>query len=320
MINKVCIVTGSTGVLGTSLIRKLLLDNEIFVVAITSRKELLQTQYSECNRIKVIEYTSFKENTKEYIKELFDEYPIKATYINLGFPRTSEVEKLSLALWEHERIIKNLIDTNLVDKIINISSQSVYNQKSLMIKSEETRVSPNSAYGLSKYSFERIVELYCVPNKQKYANIRLASLFSLELPERLINRQVKKAINTGNITVDKGNIFMSYLDIEDAADGIIAIITSKNFNSGTYNMGNEDIMSTYEIGNSIAKKVKTFLNREVELSINDSENIHSNGISCFKMKEAFLWEAANSMEYMIEQCILKYIIDVGVHSENNSCR
>src|SRR5699024_10134741 len=146
------LVSGASGLLGSELITQILENDKYKVIALTSKKETLTQMFEGNPNLKVLHIDNWVINLG--LNNQID------TLINCAFPRSSKPEELAKGLLFTENIIKGAIDIG-VKKVINISSQSVYSQKSKSTTNEASSVAPESLYGMAKYSSERIVATLC---------------------------------------------------------------------------------------------------------------------------------------------------------------
>ncbi|MGI6328766.1 MAG: NAD-dependent epimerase/dehydratase family protein [Dethiobacteria bacterium] len=113
---------------------------------------------------------------------------------------------------------------NCVKGIINISSQSVYGNKSKPLWNEDTPVSPDSTYAMAKYATEILTHTICNQKTMIGTNIRLDSLLGPGLDARLVSRFVNQVIKHEPIKIIGGMQKLSFLDVRDASEGLISLI------------------------------------------------------------------------------------------------
>lgn len=288
------IITGSGGILGSSLIREFTKKN-VNVIAITSQVEKLRGIYRKHDNVKVI-------GSWNDIKNVFN--PI---VINCAFPRTNESKVLAQTF----DYTQNLVDgtANLEPEFfINISSQSVYSQNGPEIPSEEAVVSPTTVYGLTKYGIEKIVELKTKKLNIKSINIRLGSLVDETFDQRMINRFYDMILEEKKITYDLGDPKVSYLHVKDAAAGIAKLVYSivnKKPKKTVYNLGNNDWVSIWRL-----IEICSDISRELQMpplvatstkKYSDYNNVVNS--NCFY--EEFEWEPKCNMENIVRDIFIK---------------
>ena len=241
------IITGHTGFLGSSLIKKLQLSNDLIGISRNigvSNCEIKEFLPSELMNIKVIPdviimcHASISSgNTSAEDQLLFDS--------NIAF--TSELIKQFPKAY-----------------FLYISSISVYGTQTYIIN-ENSINSPISEYAISKLWGERIV------SKTKYFGIlRLSSIYGEKMKENtIIPNYVTQALEKGEIEVwGKGERKQNYFHISDATSYIDKIITDKK--EGLFLGASSKEISNIELANYISKELKAsvkFVNSDCSKSL-----------------------------------------------------
>ncbi|KQL56486.1 MULTISPECIES: NAD-dependent epimerase/dehydratase family protein [Bacillaceae] len=290
------LLSGSGGLLGSEIINQLKNNDSYNVIAITSQSKQLQAKYKEFENLTVVDIT-----------EWFGRKDIEAdVLIHSGFPRSSNPTSLSAGLISTEKIIKKSIDSG-VSSVINISSQSVYSQSEKDNTTEQIDVSPESNYGMTKFAVERIVNAFC-KERVHFTNIRLASLVALNFDIRLTNKFVKDAFLGKALNLTGGDQKISYLDVRDAASGIINML---EFNSSkwkeVYNLGNDDYLTLVQIAEHIRKLLKESHNIDVVINIKENSGPNTNNlIDSNLFYKDFNWKPDFTMKHFIKDLIHNY--------------
>src|SRR5699024_2823188 len=226
--------------------------------------------------------------------------------INCAFPRSSKPEELALGIPFTEQLIKDSIDFG-IQNIINISSQSVYTQKDKEDVTEESNVQPESLYGMTKFACERVVALLCEKHNINYSNIRLGSLTGLNFDARMTNRFVKKAINGELITINGGNQKISYLDVRDAATGLIKMIKQNPNNwRPIYNLGNQSYFTLIELIDIIKEKAKKNDLNNLDIKISEGDSNYNNIMNNTCFYEQFSFKPEFSLNKIIDELFEEY--------------
>lgn len=292
------LVTGANGFLGRELIQELLSKSNINVVAMTSNKEVLISKFGEITNLKVID-------SNEYFIEEMSNSDIDVL-VNCAFPRTSKSNELTDAMIYTEKLIKKSFELN-VKKVINISSQSVYSQKSLKIPTEDSKVEPDSFYGLTKFSCERIVSMLCQSKDVTFSNIRLASLAGLDLDVRMTNRFVKSALEETPISITGGKQQLSYLHVKDAAIALVAMIRSEiSIWHPVYNLGNIDSCTVLELAEKVEYSAKKNSELKVQTVVSKGDSNFSNIINSELFCKKFKWQPKYTMTAIVDELFQYY--------------
>lgn len=289
------LVSGASGFLGHELVTQLLENDFLNVIAITSKKKELVTEFEGKSNLKVLHIDNWSE-------EIDKIRPID-TFVNCAFPRSSDPKQLAKGIVFTEKIIKEALELK-VKNIINVSSQSVYSQKSKSLTDETANVVPESLYGMAKYASERIVETICESSNQKvaYSNIRLASLSGLEFEVRMTNRFVKRALAGQPIVINGGDQLISYLEVRDAAAALIAMINKDSkLWKPIYNLGNYESCTVMDLAETVKKTALKHSINKVKLEVNKGQQSFNNLIDSTLFYNDFDWKPQYNIFGMVEE-------------------
>ncbi len=252
MNNKI-IITGASGFLGSNLLEKIKNDNRYQIYAFSQRQDELKKKIKGDN----IEYKKRD--------DIFDEKIINnSTVINCAFPRNDSGNGYANGLRYIQNVFKFSVHNN-ANRIINISSQSIYNTQRTYPATEDDIPCLDTPYSIGKFASELLLESSCDNYDLNYTNIRMASLIGPEFEQRIINRLVRQAIESSSIKVDDDNQKFGFLDVEDAVNGLIAIIKNEKGHKWekVYNMGSAKAYSLKEI----AKTIEDVLSEYTHLNV-----------------------------------------------------
>lgn len=278
------LVTGASGFLGHHVVKELLKNGEIKVIAIGGRPEDKAIPLPEDPRL--ASYTLDKLFTNQF-------NPVD-TVINCAFARSNDATLLSEAFDFTERLIQRL-EAFKVQSVINISTQGVYKRLAKgELSTEESPIEPIDLYSMSKYATEKFFRLSAIPY---VTNIRLASLM---MPQRFLYFFVKKAKAGEAFTVTAPNQYAALLDVKDAASGIAAIA---NLDPGDrakiYNLGIGCQYSLLEYAESV-KSVGNRLGYSVSFDVVDNGTEVCAGMDCSKLKNDTGWRPTFLKTALIE--------------------
>lgn len=285
------LISGASGLLGHELVTQLLENGNFKVIAITSKQKELATEFQSYSNLQVVKVDNWKEEIESNTQ--ID------TFINCAFPRSSEPQQLSHGLLFTEKIIKDVLNLK-INKIINVSSQSVYSQKSKSLTDETAPIVPETLYGMTKYASERIIAAMC--QNIAFSNIRLASLTSLDFEVRMTNRFVKSALTGKPIVINGGQQKVSYLDVRDAASALIEMLNKdSSLWKSVYNLGNHHSCTVLELAEMVKKQADIYTNKSVKLDILEGQHNFNNLINSELFYSDFNWEPQFNMNKMIEE-------------------
>ena len=243
------VITGASGFLGRNLIKQLQKKGSCGIVALTSRPDELETTISDTNIQCFDKNIVYSEKAAALLQN--------AVVINCAYPRNSTGTDIADGL----KYIQKVFDTSVesgAGAIINISSQSVYSAKRTAAATELSPVCLETPYAVGKYATELLLESICRGTVVNYTNIRMASLIGPGFDQRIVNRLVKAALETGVIEVDDDQQRFGFFDVEDASSGLCKILdyTNKTWKK-CYNLGNNQAYTLKEIADAVVKVLTT---------------------------------------------------------------
>lgn len=294
-LTKTILVSGASGLLGSEIISQILDQTAHNIIAITSNKVKVDN-LSKSKRLIVIsndEWNKIKNQKADVL-------------INCAFPRSSKPNHLALGLDFTEDMIQSALSRN-IGNIINISSQSIYSQKSTIDIDESISPSPESLYGMAKYAGEKIVNSLCENHNVNYTNIRLASLTSLDFDVRMTNRFVKKVINNEPIEIHGGEQTISYLDVRDAAEALVKMSdrTDVNWNH-VYNLGSNEKYTLNNLVQEIGNVAKSHSIKNIKVNRLAKNDSFSNSINSTLFYDTFDWLPRWQIPDMIKELFFYY--------------
>ena len=235
---KKILITGAGGFLGVALLQHCLSKGKFDLWAVTSNEGKLRKCVGNNVHILDRDYPF----SEEFKMQTFD------CAINCAYPRNTSGEEIARGL-KYLTDMFNAFNKGNVKSIINISSQSLYDEKRIFPATEETKLCLNNSYAVGKYATELLLDNICTTIA--HTNIRMASLIGPTFNQRIVNRLIQKAINQENIVINKSKQTFGFLDVRDAADGIISLLDIEAFKwKHIYNLGSgcsyslEDIIKT----------------------------------------------------------------------------
>lgn len=195
-----------------------------------------------------------------------------------------------------------------VDKVVHVSSQSLYGWQREDAADENTPVMLVSPYTTGKYCAELLTrQLF---EHGKFTNVRLSTIIGPLTKERVVNKFIEKVIKGENITVQGGGQIFSFLDVRDAATGLLAILLSDNVNMRpVYNIGTRNFTTLLEIANKVIEMGKQRGYLDSEVVIETADIVLNNKIDVSAVKNDFGWEASYNLSDSINE-IFNYSITI----------
>ena len=187
------------------------------------------------------------ENISGYLGEIKLDYIINcAAYTDVGKAKNEKEKSLLINSFG----VKNLVDfcEKTKTKFIHISTDYVYNSKTIDPISEELNVNPVNYYGFSKREGEKHIE----KSKSESIVIRTSWLYS-KFGKNFVNTIIDKCMNNSEINVVNDQ-FGCPTYAKDLANDILKIMklnTGLNFEKKIFNYSNLSYTNWYEFAQTI---------------------------------------------------------------------
>lgn len=297
---KKILLTGAGGFLGRQFLWQIKDSREYFVYAVTSNTKRLNEIITAPN-IRVIE------------KGAEINWSNIDIVLHSAFSRAGETSEYITSLEYAKQIFYDTISNN-VPALINISSQSVYGNNPNIPWSEDADIMPNDIYAMAKASAEILLDGIAKDNTTVVTNLRLSSIM---LNARFVNVFVQNAIDGKPINIVGGTQKVSFMDIRDAVDGILALINTpiSKWNK-VYNLGTGMQNSIVEIAEMVKEVAKLYVDHEVTINI-EKKDIHLNPcMDVYKFFNLTNWKAQYDIRDMIKSHF-EYLLDIKRGGEIN---
>lgn len=262
---KVVLITGATGLIGKTIIKRLLewnktVQNPVKIIAVVRDEEKAKNIFGEC------------ENIRFYVSDVCDIKPknMNVDYVIHAASKTSSrsfidepVETIVTAL-EGTKNILEFARKNQVLGLVYLSSMEVYGTPTTDEKIDENHntnlniMSVRSCYPESKRMCENLCISYVSEYNVPIKIVRLTQTFGPGVrydDDRVFAEFARCAIEGRDIVLNtKGETKRNYLYTEDAVDAIITVLLNGRPGEA-YNAANEDTYcSIYEMACLIAEK------------------------------------------------------------------
>lgn len=283
---KKLLISGASGYIGRNFLK--LFANKYEIIALTRSKDSL---HEYMNLVEVMTMEEFMESNLD----------LSGAYLlNMAFPRESDV-KILLDSFDFTYEFLAKAKALGVKKIVNISSQSVYdiNRSSQAYESDLVKVF--SLYGMAKIYMESYIEDFAKANSCDFVHLRLGSIIGPNFDQRFINKFVYKRMACEDIAViEKGERF-SFLNVVDACTGIDAIISMDDSHwNQVYNLGAADEYSISDVVKTVELVLGEEYGGKIEIEESSDRSSKTNKVSIDKIKKATMWEPTFDLEKSVE--------------------
>lgn len=221
-------ITGSGGYLGENLIQQLIKSPSYTIAAMSSQAKKLEERYKANSQIYCFENDFFKKRA----------LPLKHVdvLVHLAFARRFSSEHEIAESIDFSRCVFETAKIERIPKIIYVSSQGIYGNTSELRTVGKTKPSPTMIYTMAKYATEQV--LWSVVDDDSQISATVVRLDSIAGNQKMLPTFVQNCIENQHISVVGGNQIFSFLDVRDAASGLISLlkIPSKIWKP-VYNLG-----------------------------------------------------------------------------------
>ena len=297
--NKINLVTGGSGFIGSNLIERLLIKGEKVICI----DDFSTGKFHNISRW--INHANFKLINHDIVKPIVLNYQISHIW-HLACPASppayqkNPIKTLETCFCGTLRMLQ--LTKKLNAKFLFASSSEVYGSQNETPLNEENSDFVNSFSVRSCYSEgKRISEILCLEYMKKYnLNIKIARIFNTYGPKmeindgRVISSFFKQALNNENFNIlGDGSQTRSFCYVDDLIDILIKIMFSKYKNIGPINVGRSEEITILEL----AKLIKQNFN--IKNSINFSSPRENDPLKrkpdLAKVKKYYNWYAKTSL-------------------------
>lgn len=288
---KKVLICGAAGLVGQATIRAMIEEETFEIYAATSRPERICLSNSKLHIISNWEIESLLQQEK------ID------TLLQLAFPRNVKPEQWAAGI-RFAADILFMAKKYKIGEIVHISSQSIYGLQRTATADEQSSICLNSPYTTGKFCMELMVEhlFYDRP----HTNIRLSTTIGPETQERVTNKFLKQVMSGENILVQGGMQRFSFLDVRDAADGLVHLLKNDKANwRQVYNLGTSENYTLFEIAKLAIKIGKEYGFTNSKVIVEPADIVMNNCIDVSAFEADYLWQArytlSDSMKYIFEK-------------------
>ncbi len=214
---------GATSFAAQFLAKDLALKNKIYFFS--RKKEKKNFHFFELNKSNKKTFNNIKIKKIDYLF-FFSSYVPKSEL------NSSMKKCLSINVYGLIRLLNEIKIP--IKKIILSSSCSLYGSNRVKNKSELTHLMPDTAYSLSKYAQEKILEVYCNNNNIDFLSYRIGYVFGHNMHNK---RLIKKLINY-HFQNKKIHIYNKKLNLNLIHTKDISYLIQKTYKKsiGTFNL------------------------------------------------------------------------------------
>lgn len=282
-------ITGAGGFLGREILSQADNHEGISFYAVSSQTDKLKSILKHTGNIVLLPIADVE---RCFASTNFD------CLVHAAFPRNYSGVDMATGLKYFADILDMAVKYK-VKNIINISSQSVYDQKRTTPANENTALSLDSSYAVGKYSTELMIN--SMSRGIPCTNLRMASLIGPDFDQRLTNKFVCSAISGKDITIMDGRQRFGFLDVTDAVSGILCILRSNADKwDNVYNLGTDESHSLLEIAKIVCDTALEFGLPPIRIKTTEADLWQNSALNCGKIYRHFGWRAKKTLKSSIE--------------------
>lgn len=214
------LVTGANGFLGSNICNTMSQNHNIFAVSRNFHK--LTKNNTVFFHLDMCDYN--------LLSKIFKDYEIDAVVHCSWMGGNSS--KDSNELWQIKNIFHSiqLLDfcvKNRVKHFIGLGSSAEFGEQILKFD-ENTICKPNNMYGIAKYSFKQISDLFCNKNDINYTWVRPIYTYGpYDVETRLIPKTIISLLKNEKLILNECSNTVDYLYVQDFVNAIKIIIEKK---------------------------------------------------------------------------------------------
>lgn len=217
--NKLAIVTGSSGFVGTNLVTALQNDNY----------KVIKPTHTQCDNENIL---------LKYLQEEVLNKEIDIVYI-LGWSGVSKINERNSINTQFKNVettfnLLNILSNFSIRKIVFVGSVSEL--EFIFSFGKENKLPPITCYGASKIYADTMTRYFCEQNNIAYSSGFISSIYGPgEISDKFICSSIKKLLSNEHLNFSSGNQLYDFAYIDDVILDLITLKESKY--NGQYIIG-----------------------------------------------------------------------------------
>lgn len=239
----------------------------------------------------------------EEIEDVFKEKKVDAM-LHLAFPRNVSQDQWANGI-QFASDVLFMAQKYDIPKVVHVSSQSIYGLQRTKPADEQTTFNLTSPYTTGKFCMELLVNHLFFD--RPCTNIRLSTTIGPNTKERVPNKIIQRIVQGDDIVIKGGMQKFSFLDVRDAASGLITILKSNGSGwKSAYNLGTEESHPLLEIADTALDIGRRYGYCKSSLIHEPDEVIMNNSLNVQRFYDDFGWRAEYSLEQSLEHIFAEY--------------
>ena len=296
MNDKIVIVTGANGNLGSSLVKELADNSAYKVLALARTKDKMHDAIERSgitNKDKII-VSSYE----EFFAEQKHDSNIFAA-VHMAFSRAGKQFADIADSLEFSKLLYRKLHELHIPRIVYTSSQSVYGSVSCW-RAENIPAAPETVYSMAKYAGEKLLEeVFEEDDSVKYSSLRLDYVIQ---SQKLVYTLCRNAKMNGELNLKGGKQTFSYIDKTDVAKAVVKLLDHEGEWKRVYNVGHDKMRYTL-IGMSdiVLDTAKKFGKDNIQVNIDENDTELWSGMDSMAFMEDTGWKPTKDIYQMVEE-------------------
>jgi UDP-glucose 4-epimerase len=229
---KIILITGSSGFIGSELVKKLLRKKVYLILLINKEKLKIKSKKIKFISCSLLNYKKLKNIL--YTNNITD--IIHCAWIGVSSQkRNSLQQKLNLKITSN---ILRAIKYKKINSFISLGSQAEYGSKFYKIY-EDSKERPKTQYGKIKIKILKKIQVFCKKNNIRFVWLRIFTGYGPNSDNNwIIPSTIIKIINNQKTKFTSGNQIYNFIYVSDITSAIIKSLYKKTVN-GIFNLGSE---------------------------------------------------------------------------------
>jgi UDP-glucose 4-epimerase len=242
------LITGSSGFVGSELIRKLSKKKVHLYLIINKKKPKIKSKKIKFINCSLLNRSSLKK--KLYRINITD--IIHCAWVGVSSRRRNSLQQnLNLKITDN---ILSAIKHQKISSFIQLGSQAEYGSKFYKIY-ENSELKPKTQYGKIKIKILKKTQIFCKKNNIRFIWLRIFAGYGPGSDNNwIIPSTVIKIINNQKTKFTAGNQLYNFIYVSDIASAIIKSLYNKDVN-GIFNLGSEKSYTIKYVVKLIFKKL-----------------------------------------------------------------
>ncbi|MBL4887008.1 MAG: NAD-dependent epimerase/dehydratase family protein [Flavobacteriaceae bacterium] len=300
-------VLGAGGNIGSFFIHELIKENNFHCINMICR----ESSYHKYQSMFLFDGINITKDTDQIAQSVYSQSDVLVNFVG-ALAHKPDKEKYDAIIFQYEQLQK-IIKAN-IPLVINVSTQSVYDQTLDLEKDENAEIMINNLYAFQKYlteNFYKSINFFSPSTKVvslRFSRV-IGTYFTNEKPKGFFANVIDAVINDENIEIPNPENKINLIDIRDVISAILFIINKTNWESlpKILNVGGTNLSIKQYCDHVI--ETLGLLSKKHFINFADNSDVKISSMIDSSLFKKFNW----SPEFTIEETIKH--IEAGINKE-----